>query len=268
MPSPPAPASLADAREATRWRRRVGSAAGFALAAYVGLCALMFFLQRQLMYFPTPATGDPHTTLLRSDGTPLHYAEQRRDGPQALLYFGGNAEDVTPAVHQLARAFPGHAVAGLHYRGYAGSPGQPSEAALHDDAALLLRHLRQRHPRITLIGRSLGSALAVRLAAEHEIERLLLVTPYDSIAAIAGVHYPWLPVQLLLRDRFEAWRDAPRVRAPTLLLLAEHDRVTPPAHGHALHRHFAPGVARVTTLPGTGHNSIGAHPGYLPALQR
>ena len=264
---PPSPAHRSTPGGAAPLLRRVLRASGLLALAYAGLCGAMYAAQRQLLFHPTPLNGEPAQRLARSDGGHIHYAAQPRSGDQAVLYFGGNAEDPTAAVRALAQAFPGHAVYGLHYRGYAGSDGEPSEQALREDAAAWFTHLQQRHPRITLVGRSLGTALAVRLAAGHEVERLVLVTPYDSITAVAAGHYPWLPVRWLLRDRFEAWKDAARVRAPTLLLLAERDVVTPPAHGHALHRHFAPGVARLRTLPGRDHNSIGAHPDYLGSLR-
>jgi len=241
---------------------------GLLALVYAGLCGAMYAAQRQLLFHPTPANGEPVQRLARTDGGHIHYAEHARPGEHAVLYFGGNAEDPSGAVRALVQAFPGHAVYGLHYRGYAGSVGEPSEQALREDAAAWFAHLQRRHPRITLIGRSLGTALAVRLAAGNEVERLVLVTPYDSIAAVAASHYPWLPARWLVRDRFEAWRDAAQVRAPTLLLLAEQDGVTPLHHGHALHRHFAPGVARLRTLPGTDHNSIAAHPDYLSSLRQ
>jgi uncharacterized protein len=249
-------------------RQLLMTAALLALLAYAGICALMFCAQRKLLYHPTPGTGEPMQRLSRADGGHILYAEYPRPGDRAVLYLGGNSEDPTPVVRTLAQAFPEHAVYGLHYRGYAGSAGEPSEDALREDAAAWLEHLQQRHRRIVLIGRSLGTGVAVRLAAERPIDRLVLVTPYDSIAAVAAGHYPWLPARWLVRDRFEAWKDAARVRSPTLLLVAEHDTVTPPARGHELHRHFLPGVAQLRTLPGTDHNSIVTHPAYLGLLRQ
>lgn len=249
------------------WTARARRALAGLAVFYVALCALMYGVQRHLLFHPTPATAAPFATLARADGTLLRYAEHRRDGEHALLYFGGNAENPSGTVRRLAQAFPGHAVYGLHYRGYAGSDGAPSEAALRADAVAWFTHLRARHPRLTLVGRSLGSGLALRLAAEHGAERLVLVTPYDSIATIAAGRYPWLPVDLLLRDRFDAWHDAPRVQTPTLLLLAEHDEVIPPASSRALLRHFRPGIATLRVMAGTDHNSIGVHPDYLAALR-
>jgi pimeloyl-ACP methyl ester carboxylesterase len=267
-PHPRPPTSLPGTGLRRAGGRLLVTAAMLAALAYAAICVLMFAVQRQLLFHPTPATSEPAQRLPRADGGHILYAEQARPGERAVLYLGGNSEDPTPVVHMLAQAFPEHAVYGLHYRGYAGSGGEPSEDALREDASPWFTHLQQRHRRITLIGRSLGTAVAVRLAAGQAIERLVLVTPYDSIAAVAASHYPWLPAGWLVRDRFDAWKDAARVQAPTLLLLAEHDTVTPPAHGRALHRHFRPGIAQLRTLPGTDHNSIVTHPAYLGLLRQ
>ncbi|NRF70850.1 hypothetical protein HLB44_27980 [Aquincola sp. S2] len=237
-----------------------------AVVVYAALCLLMFLMQRSLLYYPTPPSAAPQARL-QANGIELRFAERPRAGPRALLYFGGNAEDPSHSLPELAAAFPDDAIYALHYRGYAGSPGTPSEAALHADAQALFDALQRRHAQITLIGRSLGSGLALRLAAERPVERVVLVTPYDSISAIAARHYPWLPVRWLLQDRYEAWRDAPRVKAPTLLLLASDDTLIPRQHGEALSRHFAPGIATVRVLAGTDHDSIGADPAYWRALQ-
>jgi pimeloyl-ACP methyl ester carboxylesterase len=227
----------------------------------------MFTVQRHLLFHPTAASAEAVQHLPRADGGAIFYAAAARPGDRAVLYLPGNAEDAGPVVRMLAGIFPGHAVYGLHYRGYAGSSGEPSEDALRADAAALLAQLRQRHPHITLIARSLGTGIAVRLAAEQPVDRMVLVTPYDSIVAVAAAHYPWLPTRWLLRDRFEAWKDAPHVRAPTLLLLAEHDTLTPPAHGRELYRHFLPGVAQLRMLAGTDHGNIVGHPDFMRLLQ-
>lgn len=267
--SPPAPPNTPEpsARGLGRRLLGVGLAAGL---AYGGVCALMFVAQRRLLFHPTPANGERSARLARVEGGAsgdILYAEHPRAGERAMLYLGGNAEDPAPFVRLLAQQFSDRAVYGLHYPGYAGSSGEPSEVALRADAAAWFAHLRERHPRLTLIGRSLGTALALRLAADDAVERVVLITPYDSIAEVAAGHYPWLPARWLVRDRFEAWKDAARVRAPTLLLLAEHDAVTPAAHGQALHRHFAPGVAQLRLLAGTDHGSIAAHPEFLGLLR-
>lgn len=245
------------------------------LLGYAALCGLLWLKQRSLIYFPTPQRAQHGTapTLLVRDATgllpdaTLRLAVHNVAGsPKAVIYFGGNAEDVADSLPGLAQAFPGHSVYALHYRGYSGSSGRPSETALHADALALYDQVRRAHPQITLVGRSLGSGLATRLATLRPVERLVLVTPYDSLLRVAQRAYPYLPVRWLLRDTYEAWRDAPQVTAPTQLILAGHDEVIPPAHGEQLARHFRPGISRVSTLAEAGHNDISAFAAYAALL--
>ena len=115
----------------------------------------------------------------------------------------------------------------MHYRSYGGSTGTPSERALVADAQRLFEMVAKDHPRIVVIGRSLGSGIAIQVAAGNRIERLVLVTPYDSIAALAADRFRWFPVRLLLRDRYESWRYASRIGVPTTLVIAGRDEVIP-----------------------------------------
>lgn len=227
-----------------------------AALAYLGLCALLFLMQRSMLYFPVPR--DPAVPMLRLDagGIAINVSIHEHAGTEAVIYFGGNAEDVSASVGELAAAFPGHAVYALHYRGYGGSEGTPGEAALHADAAALWKHVAARHARIAVVGRSLGSGVAVRLAAERDAARLVLITPYDSMVSVARAHYGWLPVGWLLRDRYDAVNHAPAVRAPTLLRVAGNDEVIPRASSERLFTAFAPGVARMEVVPGADHNGV------------
>ena len=236
---------------------------------YLGACALLWANQRSFLYYPvrTRLAQVPVEVLHRPDAKVLA-SVQPRPGPEAVLYFGGNAEDVSRTVPALAAMFPGAAIYALHYRGYGGSQGEPSEAALVGDALAMFDRAHRGHGRITVIGRSLGSGVAVQVAAARPVTRLVLVTPYDSIAAIAAAHYPAFPADWLVRDRYDSARRAAALRVPTTLVIAEHDQVIPPVHARRLLQAFAPGVARAVTLPGVGHNDIDLAPGYAEALTR
>jgi pimeloyl-ACP methyl ester carboxylesterase len=142
----------------------------------------------------------------------------------------------------------------------------PTERALVDDGSALVADIAARHPEVVLIGRSLGSGVAVQVARRHPPARLVLVTPFDSLAAVARRHYPWLPVDLLLRDRYDSAAHAASIHVPTTLVAAADDAIVPAEHARALARAFAPGRARLVVLAGAGHNDIDAHPGYAPAL--
>jgi hypothetical protein len=238
--------------------------------AYAGVCLYMFLSQRSRMYFPTgPAQADPAATATLSVAdASLKLSVRPREGSDALIYFGGNAEDVSQSLGAFADAFPGYAIYMLHYRGYGGSSGKPSEAALHADAHALFDMVRARHPNIVLIGRSLGSGIAVRLAATRPVSRIVLVTPYDSFVNLAKRQFPYLPVNLLLQDKYESWRYAPLIKTRTLILAAENDEVIPRESTLSLFDAFAPGVASMRVIAGTGHNSISSSGDYWSAMQR
>jgi pimeloyl-ACP methyl ester carboxylesterase len=236
---------------------------------YAGACAVLWANQRSLLYYPvrTRLAQVPVEVLRRPDARVL-VSVQPRPGPDAVLYFGGNAEDVSRTVPGLAAMFPGAAVYALHYRGYGGSEGEPGETALVGDALATFDRAYRGHANITVVGRSLGSGVAVQVAAARPVAKLVLVTPYDSIAAVAAAHYPAFPVDWLVRDRYDSARRAAALRVPTTLVIAEHDQVIPPLHARRLLQAFAPGVARAVTLRGVGHNDIDQAPGYVDALTR
>ena len=239
------------------------------IVAYVGVCLYLFFSQRSFIYFPTEvAQAEPATTatLSVSDAT-LKLSVRPHAGPNALIYFGGNAEDVSQSLAAFAMAFPDYAIYMLHYRGYGGSSGKPSEAVLHADAQALYEMVRARHPNILVVGRSLGSGVAVRLAATRPVSRIVLATPYDSLVNLAKMQFPYVPVGLLLQDRYESWRYAPQIKARTLILAAENDEVIPRESTMSLYNAFAPGVARMKVITGVGHNSISSSPEYMPAMR-
>jgi pimeloyl-ACP methyl ester carboxylesterase len=242
--------------------------AASAALVYLALCLLLFVGQRALIYLPHPPSPGGHaTTTLAADGVALRIATQPHPGPRAVVYFGGNAEDVSFSLPDLRAAFPQHALYLLHYRGYGGSGGRPSEAALFADALLLFDRVRAEHPEVTVVGRSLGSGVAVHVAARRPLARLVLVTPYDSIETIAAGQFPVFPVRWLLRDKFESWRDAPRIDVTTLVIAAERDEVIPRASTEALLRHFGPGVATLKVIAGTSHNTVSASPDYVALLK-
>ena len=175
-----------------------------------------------------------------------------------LIYFGGRQEDISELAH-VTEMFGARLVRIFNHRGFAMSSGKPSEDGFLSDALaqydVLAANPRVAPSNITVIGRSLGSGPAVYLAAHRPVAGVVLVTPYDSILALARRHYPYLPVRQLLRHRFEAHLWAGEARCRVLTVLAESDKVVPADHSHELLAHWA-GSSEVVTIPGTDHSSV------------
>ncbi|MEN5046847.1 alpha/beta hydrolase [Pseudomonas jessenii] len=250
--------------------RKLMSLVALLIALYLLLCGALFIFQRSLIYFPQPdnavTTEDSRLKLAMPDAD-VWVTTRAHAGPKALIYFGGNAEDVSRNLPSFSEAFPDYAVFLLNYRGFGGSGGSPSEEAIAEDALALFDQVYASHPQIAVIGRSLGSGVAVRLASQRPAAHLILVTPYNSLEEIAVRQYPWFPVKWLLKDRFESGRYAAHIRVPTLLLAASDDEVIPRDSTQRLLTHFPKGVATLRVVPDSGHNSISERVQYLQWMQ-
>ena len=234
---------------------------------YAGLCLLVFLTQRSQLYYPVRESAAPGATpmLFAGNGAEIKVWTVERPGPAALLYFGGNAEDVGASIGLFAGRLPGHSLYFVNYRGYGGSTGRPSEDALVADAIALYDHLRPTHPEISVVGRSLGSGVAVQLASARDVRRLALVTPFDSLVNVARAHFRWLPVGLLMLDRFDSTTGAAAIAADVLVVIAEADEIIPRGRSDALVEAFR-SPPRVVVLEGARHNEIDLDPRYLDEI--
>ncbi len=240
-------------------------AAGFYLVIAVGIYAF----QRSLIFYPdatysTPAEsglgGVNEVKLETPDGqTLIAWYAPAAPGKPTFLYFHGNAGNLVnraPRIERFARA--GYGTFMLAYRGYGGSTGKPSESAVVADAVLAYDHLRGLGlpPRDILpYGESLGSGVAVQLAARHEVGALILDAPYTSLPAIGKRLYPFLPVETFMTDRFDSKQHIAEVRAPILILHGTNDGVIPVELGRELFQ-AAPEPKAMAELQGAGHSDI------------
>lgn len=207
--------------------------------------------------------------LTAADGTRVH-AWHRKSGPALVLYFGGNAEEVSWMLDVARMETPSTSWLLMDYRGYGRSEGAPSEKALVADALALYDHA-VRLPgvdakRIFAFGRSLGSGVAVALATERALAGVILVSPFDSLAAVAKRYYWYLPVDWMLKHRFDSIALAPRLKTPLLALIAERDEVIPPVHAQRLFEAWG-GPKRKVVLQGASHNATDGNPGFWPAIR-
>ena len=237
--------------------------------AYVGLGLLLYTTQRSILYYPTPDVGAHGAETLRIDSEGASLKALRLNGgrERAILYFGGNAEQVAMNAPEFERMFDDATVYLVNYRGYGGSSGAPTERALYEDAAAVYDHLAAAHERFAVIGRSLGAAVATYLASTRGVEKLVLVTPPDSIENVAAHHYPYYPITLLLKDKFRSIDHVEGVAAPTLIIMAENDRIIPRESTEALIAAFGDHELTTVTLPRTDHNTIDWSPTYAKLLE-
>ena len=224
---------------------------------YAALCTWFYVQQRALLYFPVPARGQLPTMPVPSADAEVRSSVAHPDAADALVYFGGNAEDVSLSAEELATSYPDHAIYALHYRGYGPSRGQPTETDLVADASALLTQVAERHATVHVIGRSLGSGVAVQAVAGRDVASLTLVTPFASIVGVGQSAYWFMPVSLLAKDRFESDRHVGQLRVPVRLLIAERDEVIPRWSSEALIAAFASEQApEVFVIAGRGHNDV------------
>jgi uncharacterized protein len=246
---------------------------------YLAVLTTLFFAQTALLFptrFVAPARSLPATAerlaVAAASGERLYgiHIPPGRPGAERILVLGfsGNATDAATTAALLHDLFPEAEIAAFHYRGYPPSEGRASAAALQADALVVHDFLRRRiaPARTILAGFSVGGAVAASLAARRPVDGLILVTPFDSLAAVAAAHYPWVPVRLLLRHEMEPAADLRAVRIPVAIVAGGSDTLVPAARTDALRR-AVPHLVFDRTIPRAGHNDIYADPAFPEAMR-
>jgi len=252
-----------------------------ALLAYVAVAALVWFAQERLLFYPQPPLGAALppagwqaevVRLTTRDGTALVgvMVKPPVSRPPLVIYFGGNAEEVTAFAPAAAQVYGERAVLFVNYRGYGASGGRPGEKEMVADGLEVFDWAAGRSDvdstRIAIHGRSLGSGVAVQVAAARPARCVVLTSPFDSASAVAQRVYPWLPIGLLIRHPFDSIARAPQLRMPLLVLMGDRDELVPMAHSMRLADAWGGPVERAT-YAGFGHNDIGLNPRYNDAIR-
>jgi uncharacterized protein len=266
-------------RSASRTMIVLGWTAVIAFCLYAGLAAMIYLAQRSLMYFPdrvhvTPAeAGLPEAEevpLTASDGVRISaWHVPPRDNKPIIVYFHGNGGSLRFRVPRFRKLIDdGIGLVALEYRGYGDSAGSPSEQGLIADGQAAYRFAAAHYPaqQLVLWGESLGSGIAVAVAAERPVGRVILEAPFTSAVGLGAEHYWYLPVRILMKDQFHSDTRIAKVTAPLMLMHGVHDRIVPYAMGERLFelankpKHF------VRFLDG-GHEDLDAN-GALDAVAR
>jgi pimeloyl-ACP methyl ester carboxylesterase len=245
------------------------------LVVAIAFPLLMYVAQDSLIFHPQRLDESRRAALAQSraveslfihatDGTRLHAWHVK--GDPLILYFGGNAEEVSWMLDDAARRAPGVGWLLVDYRGYGSSDGSPSEKALVADALQWYDHFKGAE-RIYVFGRSLGSGVAVQLAAQRPVAGVILVAPFDSLAEVGKRHYPFLPVDWMLKHRFDSAALAPKMKTPLLCIVASHDEIIPAEHAKRLYDAWG-GPKQWIGLEGAGHNSTDNAANYWPSITR
>lgn len=265
------------------------SLAKIAAAVAVGLPLVVYLAQDSLIFHPQPLSDArraeiarrfpavTEVTLPTADGAKLHgwlVKPQGNERAPLVLYYGGNAEEVSHMLEVIGDpvrgATPGVAWLIVNYRGYGASEGKASQTLLVADALAQYDYASKLSgidpERVFAFGTSLGSGVAVQLAAHRPVHAVVLVSPYDSLAAVAKRYYWYLPVDWMLKHRFDSIGLATQMKQPLLCFIAERDEVIPPEHAERLFAAWA-GPKRRVLLQGSAHNTTYDATPFWPAVR-
>ncbi len=258
-----------------RWRSWFKSGIQVLLVSTLGALSViyagLYLFQERMLFHPQPIAPstlewarknwpEAETSLMSSDQVLLHgwWLRSEREAPEAplLIYFGGNAEEVTDFLSFYPELPKDWSLLALNYRGYGLSEGSPGQAAFFRDALSLYDHYAPGgNGKVVAMGRSLGTGVAVYLARQRPLAGVILISPYDSIRALARDIYPYVPVGWLLRHPFDSLAQAPAIQLPALMLVGARDGIVPPDHSRHLFRAWG-GEKHWMEFPDAGHGNI------------
>ncbi|MGB4106795.1 MAG: alpha/beta hydrolase [Alphaproteobacteria bacterium] len=236
-----------------------------ALLVYLGSLAYLYFNQRNMIYFPDTARpvnvpGVKDAEVTTKDGLTLHgwYLPPQGNKPIVVL-FHGNAGNYS---HRIWKALPmheqGYGVVLAEYRGYGGNPGRPDKDGLFNDGRAWMEFAAAQKRPVVIYGESIGTAVATAMAVENHPAGLILESPFSTLADVAQAVYKIVPVNLLLKDRYDSAALITNIRAPKLFIHGDMDRTVPLRFGRKLYD-AAPEPKQFALVEGAGHNDLYDH---------
>ncbi|MCP4756045.1 MAG: alpha/beta hydrolase [Proteobacteria bacterium] len=238
---------------------------------------LIYFFQESLIFFPqktAPASRarfSKYEISINNNGIVLRgwflKSEPSKEKP-LIIYYGGNAEEVSGGLWEIER-FHTRSFLFMNYRGYGDSQGKPTEENLLSDALVIFDHISKTEHidsnSIVLMGRSLGSGVATYVARHRKVRGVILVTPFDSLLNVAKHHYPFFPVRLLLKHRFDSAALAPEIDTPVINIMGGNDGIIPNRYSLNLMRQWK-GSHKSVAVNGATHNDIAGYDTYWRSI--
>ena len=234
---------------------------------YIVSCIGIYFVQRSLIYHPSSFANKIGKIITIKNDQNINILAANTNKSKVIIYFGGNAENVNYSISDYINNFSEYAIYMMNYRGFNGSGGSPNEKNLIADANKLFDLIEKNYTEIIVIGRSLGSGIAIQLAAQKQIDKLVLITPFRSLLDIAKRQYWFFPVNILLKDKYLSYQFAPKIKAKTLILIAGEDEIIPPENSIKLVNYFSNSLPEYKIFKGENHNSLSNNIQFYPTMQ-
>jgi len=236
---------------------------------YLLLSLGLYIFQRDLLYHPSVKIDHSYQEqTFYNDKESIKVLALNQGQKNSIILFGGNAQIIANRAPSYIETFPNHTIYLVNYRGYGGSSGMPEEQGLYSDALHIYDKIKAKHNAVSVIGRSLGTGVASYVASKRDITKLVLITPYDSIENIAKFRYPIFPISFILEDKFNSVGRVNTIKANTLIILAENDKIIPLENSQRLINQFPASQVTVATINNTNHITLSDTTKFYTLLQQ
>jgi len=240
-----------------------------AISLYLLIGGFLYIFQRDFIYYPTEKIQHSFQSEKFSiDNEIINVIVLNKGKQNAIIYYGGNAESVANTAASFSKLFRNHTIYFVNYRGYGNSTGTATEQSLFADSQYIYDALKKRHRSISVIGRSLGTGIVTFLSSTRIVDKMVLITPYDSILHLAQDKYPIYPISLMLKDKYNSVNRIKNIKSATLIILAEYDEIVPKKYSKKLIEAFPSSQLLVETIKGASHNNLSHKENYYSLIQK
>jgi hypothetical protein len=230
------------------------------ITIYVIIAITAYCIQEKIIYSP-PAIlqeqKDIQIIYYNVNNAAIKTYFSKGASSETIMYLGAHDEDIAIKIKTLKSAFPNKSLHLINYRGYANSIGIPSETAIYSDTGEIYKIISSKSSNVTIVGNEMGANIAIKIAYDFPVKNIILISPSDSISNAIHDHFPFLPISTLFRDKFNAMRFAPLVRAKTKVIAYEKGGYISIERSKNIYKKFAPGIANITLIP-----SYNIEPGF------